>query len=146
MRKHDALQLLAQHQAELVRRFGITDLALFGSIARDEARDGSDIDVMVSFDGRTTAKRYFGVQFYPEVSPVAGSGAGGRRSSGIEALYRKEPDPCLSRRRENGVSRMRYGPVPNSKRRAATRIDAFRRCPVCLPLEEASKANRRSAL
>ncbi len=68
MRKHEALQLLARHKAELIRRFGVTDLALFGSTARDEAQDGSDIDVMVSFEGRATAKRYFGVQFYLEDS------------------------------------------------------------------------------
>ena len=66
MRKQEALQLLTEHKAELSRRFGIAELALFGSTARDEARDGSDIDVMVSFDGRSTAKRYFGVQFYLE--------------------------------------------------------------------------------
>ena len=68
MRKHEALQLLTQHKAELVRRFGVADLALFGSTARDEAQDGSDINVMVSFEGRATAKRYFGVQFYLEDS------------------------------------------------------------------------------
>ena len=66
MRKQEALQLLAEHKAEMARRFGIAELALFGSTARDEARDGSDIDVMVSFDERSTAKRYFGVQFYLE--------------------------------------------------------------------------------
>lgn len=66
MRKDEVLKLLAEHKPELVRRFGITDLALFGSIARDEATDASDVDVMVEFDGRSTAKRYFGVQFYLE--------------------------------------------------------------------------------
>ena len=66
MRKLEALQLLAQHKPELIRRYGITDLALFGSTARDEACDGSDIDVIVNFDGRSTTKRYFGVQFYLE--------------------------------------------------------------------------------
>ena len=66
MRKDEVLKLLTQHKPELVRRFGITDLALFGSTARDEAGDNSDIDVMVEFDGRSTAKRYFGVQFYLE--------------------------------------------------------------------------------
>ena len=66
MRKEEALKLRAEHKPELVRRFGITDLALFGSTARDEAQEGSDIDVMVEFDGRSTAKRYFGVQFYLE--------------------------------------------------------------------------------
>lgn len=66
MQKHQALQLLTQHKPELVRRFGVTELALFGSTARDEARDDSDIDVMVTFEGRSNAKRYFGVLFYLE--------------------------------------------------------------------------------
>lgn len=66
MRKDEVLKLLIQHKPELIRRFGITDLALFGSTARDEARADSDIDVLVSFDGPATSKRYFGVQFYLE--------------------------------------------------------------------------------
>ena len=66
MRKDEVLKLLTQHKPELIRRFGITDLALFGSTVRDEARPDSDIDVLVSFDGPATSKRYFGVQFYLE--------------------------------------------------------------------------------
>jgi len=66
MRKEEILKLLAQHKPELVRRFGINYLALFGSMARDEAQEGSDVDVMVEFEGKPTAKRYFGVQFYLE--------------------------------------------------------------------------------
>jgi predicted nucleotidyltransferase len=66
MRKDEVLKLLTEHKPELMRRFGITDLALFGSTARDEASEDSDVDVMVEFDGRSTAKRYFGVQFYLE--------------------------------------------------------------------------------
>ena len=66
MRKDEVLKLLAQHKPELARRFGITDLALFGSTVRDTARPDSDVDVLVSFDGPATAKRYFGVQFYLE--------------------------------------------------------------------------------
>lgn len=66
MRKDEALKLLTQHKPELIRRFGITDLALFGSTVRDEARPDSDIDVLVSFDGPAISKRYFGVQFYLE--------------------------------------------------------------------------------
>lgn len=66
MRKDEVLKLLSEHKSELVRRFGITDLALFGSTVRDEARLDSDIDVLVSFDGPATSKRYFGVQFYLE--------------------------------------------------------------------------------
>lgn len=66
MGKDETLQLLAQHKPELIRRFGITDLALFGSVVRDSARTDSDVDVLVSFDGPATSARYFGVQFYLE--------------------------------------------------------------------------------
>lgn len=66
MHRDEVLKLLSEHKPELVRRFGITDLALFGSTARDEAQEGSDIDLVVDFEGRSTAKRYFGVQFYLE--------------------------------------------------------------------------------
>ena len=41
-------------------------LALFGSTVRDEAGPGSDVDIVVSFDGPATSKKYFGVQFYLE--------------------------------------------------------------------------------
>ncbi len=51
---------------ELIRRFGVTRLALFGSTARGAARPDSDVDVLVAFDGAASAERYFGVQFYLE--------------------------------------------------------------------------------
>ena len=66
MNRTQALQLLAQHKAVLTQRFGVTDLALFGSTARDAARPDSDVDVLVAFEGPATSARYFGVQFYLE--------------------------------------------------------------------------------
>ena len=66
MTRDEALKLLRAHKATLVERFGVTALALFGSTARDQAADGSDIDILVRFDGPATSKRYFGVQFYIE--------------------------------------------------------------------------------
>ena len=66
MRRDQVLQLLDAHKATLSERFGVTDLALFGSIARDMAEEDSDIDILVSFDGPASSKRYFGVQFYLE--------------------------------------------------------------------------------
>jgi predicted nucleotidyltransferase len=44
----------------------VTRLALFGSTARGAAREGSDMDVLVAFDGPATSQRYFGGQFYLE--------------------------------------------------------------------------------
>lgn len=66
MNRSRALELLAQHKIELARRFGVTRLALFGSLARGAGRDDSDMDVLVDFDGPATSARYFGVQFYLE--------------------------------------------------------------------------------
>jgi uncharacterized protein len=60
------LALLAQHKPVLAERFGVERLALFGSFARGTAREDSDVDVLVRFDGPATSKRYFGVQFYLE--------------------------------------------------------------------------------
>ena len=66
MNKQQAIQSLTQNKALLNQRFGVTRLALFGSTARDNATDKSDIDILVDFDGVATSQRYFGVQFYLE--------------------------------------------------------------------------------
>ncbi len=57
MTRDEVLSLLAQHQAELAT-FGLRRLALFGSVARNEAGPDSDIDVLVEFNGDITFKRY----------------------------------------------------------------------------------------
>ena len=62
----EALSILSRLKPELVRRFGVTRLALFGSTVRNEARNDSDVDVVVTFDGPATSKQYFGVQFLLE--------------------------------------------------------------------------------
>jgi len=65
-KRSDTMQLLQRHLPHMVREFGVHDLALFGSVARDEAEEASDIDILVAFDGPATADRYFGLQFYLE--------------------------------------------------------------------------------
>lgn len=66
MNRAETLALLGQHKDEMRRRFGVRSLALFGSRARDQARPGSDIDILVEFDGPATSARYFGLQFFLE--------------------------------------------------------------------------------
>ena len=60
------VRTLTEHKPTLSERFGVTDLALFGSFARDQATSESDVDILVSFDGPATSKGFFGVQFYLE--------------------------------------------------------------------------------
>ena len=50
MRREQALKILAVHRRELRERFGVKSLRLFGSVARDEASEQSDVDVLVDFD------------------------------------------------------------------------------------------------
>lgn len=45
----DALEILRAHETDL-RRLGVTHAAVFGSVARGEARADSDIDVLVELD------------------------------------------------------------------------------------------------
>lgn len=66
MKRRDTLQKLTELKPELARRFGVQRLALFGSIARDEAGPASDVDIIVAFDGPASSARYFGVQFLLE--------------------------------------------------------------------------------
>ncbi len=66
MKRDDVMAALTRCKPELMTRYGVTRLALFGSTARDSARPDSDIDVLVAFDGPADSSRYFGVQFYLE--------------------------------------------------------------------------------
>ena len=66
MNRDEVLGLLREHKETLTQRFGVVELALFGSVARDRAEEESDVDILVRFDGPATSKRYFGVQFYIE--------------------------------------------------------------------------------
>jgi hypothetical protein len=56
---------LKTHSAELVS-FKIKSLAVFGSVARGEARADSDIDFLVEFEGTATFDRYMGLKFFLE--------------------------------------------------------------------------------
>jgi hypothetical protein len=49
MRRDEAIAKLKQHEAEL-RRLGVERLYLFGSTARGEAREDSDIDLFFDYE------------------------------------------------------------------------------------------------
>ncbi len=66
MDRSSVIRLLSESKPLLAMRYGVTALALFGSVARDAARPDSDVDVLVAFDGPATSTRYFGVQFFLE--------------------------------------------------------------------------------
>ena len=47
MTKDELISTLASVKEELQQRFGIEKIALFGSYARDEATDNSDVDIVI---------------------------------------------------------------------------------------------------
>ena len=49
MDRDQVLGILADHQEEM-KQFGVKSLAVFGSVARGEARSKSDVDLLVEFD------------------------------------------------------------------------------------------------
>ena len=48
--KAEILKILQVEKPELMRRFGLKRLALFGSFAREDQREDSDVDVMVEVE------------------------------------------------------------------------------------------------
>ena len=66
LQRSTVMRLLQQERGFLTREYGVTKLALFGSFGRDSAEIGSDVDILVKFDGPAKSKRYFGVLFHLE--------------------------------------------------------------------------------
>jgi hypothetical protein len=65
MHRDEILTILRQHRVE-IQRFGVKSLAIFGSVARDEATSESDVDLLVEFEGKVTFDRYMDLKFYLE--------------------------------------------------------------------------------
>jgi len=64
--QNEVLATLKQHREKLHANFGVHSIAVFGSVARNQARADSDVDILVTFDGPATSSRFFGTQFYLE--------------------------------------------------------------------------------
>lgn len=65
MRRSEALAILAAHQEHL-KNFGVKSLALFGSVARDEASVDSDVDLLVEFSQPVDLFEFVRLQQYLE--------------------------------------------------------------------------------
>ena len=50
MRRQKILKILFEHRNEIESRFDVASLSLFGSAAREEATEESDIDILVTFN------------------------------------------------------------------------------------------------
>ncbi len=66
MTREEVLSTLRAHQTALHTRFGVARLALFGSVARDEAEQDSDVDLLVEFDRPVGFFRFMELQIHLE--------------------------------------------------------------------------------
>ncbi len=66
MRRDQVLEILEQNRDELRERFNVRSLRLFGSVARDEASDASDVDILVGFSGPRTFRGYMDLRIFLE--------------------------------------------------------------------------------
>jgi predicted nucleotidyltransferase len=65
MRRSEILQILASRKDDLTK-MDVKSMAVFGSVARDEARPESDVDILVEFQGPATFNGYMDLKFFLE--------------------------------------------------------------------------------
>jgi uncharacterized protein len=65
VQRDEALRILAEHHDEIAA-FGVKSLAIFGSVARNEAGPDSDVDVLVEFSIPVGYFKFFDLQEYLE--------------------------------------------------------------------------------
>ena len=66
MRREQLIDMLERHRDEIRHRFGVRSLSLFGSFARDEASDHSDVDLLVEFNHAPTFRGYMDLRIFLE--------------------------------------------------------------------------------
>jgi predicted nucleotidyltransferase len=59
--KRELIKILAANRSEL-QKLGVVSLAVFGSVARDDSSQKSDIDLLVEFDRDISLFHLFGIQ------------------------------------------------------------------------------------
>ena len=64
MNRNEVIDFLKKNKQDLKTRFGVTKIGLFGSYARGEARNDSDIDIIVEIEGDRIFRKFFALESY----------------------------------------------------------------------------------
>jgi predicted nucleotidyltransferase len=67
MHRQTILDRLHADYPGLHAKYAIQSLVVFGSIARGDDREGSDVDILVTFEGPATFRAYMGLKLDLEV-------------------------------------------------------------------------------
>lgn len=66
MTKQETIKYLTSHKQELAEKFGVTKIGLFGSYAREEESQASDIDIAVEIESNNKFRSFFGLKRHLE--------------------------------------------------------------------------------
>ena len=88
MTREEAIRILRSALPTLKERYGVQDLGIFGSVARDEAGPDSDVDVLVEFGGPARFRAFMGLQF--ELEELLGLKVDLVSSKSLKPLLRAE--------------------------------------------------------
>jgi len=69
MQRDQALNILSSHKIQLEQRYRLKKVGIFGSVARNSAKDDSDIDIVVEMEPNILLK----VQLKEELEQLLGS-------------------------------------------------------------------------
>lgn len=61
----NVIDILKSHEEEIKKRFGVRRIGLFGSFARDEQKETSDVDILVEFE-EPTFDNFMNLAFFLE--------------------------------------------------------------------------------
>src|SRR3954452_7062400 len=62
MSRQAILDRLTAEAPGLRQKYGVKSLAVFGSMARGDDHEGSDVDVLVTFEGKATFDNFMGLK------------------------------------------------------------------------------------
>jgi predicted nucleotidyltransferase len=71
MKREQALVMLRNNQ-DVMRRFSVKSLYLFGSVARGESKEGSDVDILVEYEPGARVGLFQFVRLRRELSNILG--------------------------------------------------------------------------
>lgn len=58
--------IIQSRKSELAEKYGVSEIGIFGSVVRGEAREDSDVDVLVEFDRPTGFIAFMDLLYYLE--------------------------------------------------------------------------------
>jgi uncharacterized protein len=71
MKKEDAIHILRNNLDE-IKKYHVKSLAIFGSVARDESTEKSDIDILVEFEPDATVGLFMFIDLKEYLSEILG--------------------------------------------------------------------------